>query len=415
LTFGRNPQLAQAILKQHEVVAFPGQVLNVDAAAGSIVLRRGEAGIGTVEVLSESLPVRRIPRDTLILEPRSGWSRGGFSVAEVLDAEGTLEDLLESSVDRVVANVAEPVFAVTDTAALLRTNPPHFRSTGKRIPYGTLVSVTEKKEVDGQGYVRVQLSEAPNTVLGWTALTNLGSVKEFDSTMKPDDFVSLDNISGIERSMAAIYNSRGKYLKENATALGISASGLAAVLTVESGGRGFGNDGRIIVRFENHVFWRQWGRAHEIDFNRYFRFSAQEPWKEHAWRENPTVSWLPCHTSQSSEWQVLEFAKTMDGTAALKSASYGAGQVMGFNHAIVGYDSVQEMVRGFDENIRPQLDAIIAFVQRNPKCMNGLRSKNYVLFASGYNGPGQAVVYGTLIQRAAEAYARITQGKLNSE
>jgi hypothetical protein len=53
-----------------------------------------------------------------------------------------------------------------------------------------------------------------------------------------------------------------------------------------------------------------------------------------------------------SEYVRLEKAISLDREAALKSASWGIGQVMGFNHAIVGYDSVESMVADivFDED-----------------------------------------------------------------
>ena len=111
----------------------------------------------------------------------------------------------------------------------------------------------------------------------------------------------------------------------------------------------------------------------------------------------------------------MEFAKGLDEAAALKSASWGVGQVMGFNHKGVGYASVQDMVKKFDEGIKPQLDAFVAFIKTNPKCMKGLKDKNYTLFAEGYNGSGMPAAYGAKIKAAAESYAEVTKGKKSGD
>jgi hypothetical protein len=107
----------------------------------------------------------------------------------------------------------------------------------------------------------------------------------------------------------------------------------------------------------------------------------------------------------------MQFARDLDETAALKSASYGAGQIMGFNHKAVGYATVQDMVKKFDEGIRPQLDAVVAFIRANKTCMKGLKNDDYVTFATGYNGKGQAAAYGANIKAAAASYAKVTKGK----
>jgi hypothetical protein len=194
-----------------------------------------------------------------------------------------------------------------------------------------------------------------------------------------------------------------------------SAAALAAVLTVESGGRGFGNDGRTVIRFENHVFRKEWGETHADTFNKHFKFDAKEVWKGHQWRKATADPWMTCHTTQASEWDALEFAKTLDEEAALKSASHGVGQVMGFNHNTVGYTNAKDMAKAFDGGIKPQLDAVIAYIKENAKCMKGMKAKDYTLFAEGYNGGGQTVVYGARIKEAAEAYSEVTKGQKHAD
>src|SRR5262245_30248649 len=129
------------------------------------------------------------------------------------------------------------------------------------VPYGTVVVVVDEKSVGGKDYVKVRLRDEPKTEFGWIAKSGLGSIKEFDPATMPEDRVDDQKLTGTKALMAAIYNTRGKYLKEQADALGVSPAALAAVLKVESGGRAFGTDGRTIICFENHVFWNSWREA----------------------------------------------------------------------------------------------------------------------------------------------------------
>jgi peptidoglycan hydrolase-like protein with peptidoglycan-binding domain len=80
-----------------------------------------------------------------------------------------------------------------------------------------------------------------------------------DTSLNADDPIPLEKLKGIQRTMANIYNNQGKYLEIKAKELGIDVASAAAVLKVESGGVGFGEGGKIIIRFENHVFFKYWG------------------------------------------------------------------------------------------------------------------------------------------------------------
>ena len=108
---------------------------------------------------------------------------------------------------------------------------------------------------------------------------------------------------------------------------------------------------------------------------------------------------------------MLTFARTLDENAALRSASFGAGQIMGFNHKTVGYENADAMARAFDTGIRPQLDAVVAFIKGNATCMKGLKADDFVTFAKGYNGVGKEQDYGAKIKEAVDAYRKVTKGK----
>lgn len=230
--------------------------------------------------------------------------------------------------------------------------------------------------------------------------------------MGPRDPIALGGLRGLDHTMAAIYNDKGRYLKQKASSLGISSAAAAAVLKCESGGAGFHRtSGKMIIRFENHIFWDQWGSRNADRFREHFRFSSGQRWTGHTFRRSATDAWSSFHGNQAKEWQVLELARGMDDTAALKSISMGAAQVMGFNHRTLGYTSVQEMFDSMAVSLPAQLDGMFAYIEASNTCMTGLRRGDYVQFARGYNGPGQAEHYGALISAAAAAYARVTRGR----
>ena len=308
--------------------------------------------------------------------------------------------------------------AVADPQALIRTEPPGLESTGQVIPVGTIVEIVASAVKGSKEYVKVrevvdtpqQGQGEPATAgkeWGWTTKGNLGSAKEFDASLTPDTLIDLAGLSGLDLKMAQIYNVKGKYIAEQAANLGIKAEDAAAVLKVESGGSGFATSGDMIIRFENHVFFNSWGKENKQTFDTHFVFNAGKRWTGHEFRKSESESFREFHGSQSAEWEVLTFARGLDNDAALKSISMGAAQVMGFNFGQLGFGSVQEMFDQMNGGIRPQLDGLFEFIENNATCLSGLRAGDYVKFASGYNGSGQAATYGELIRQASQAYARV--------
>jgi hypothetical protein len=212
------------------------------------------------------------------------------------------------------------------------------------------------------------------------------------------------------RGVAATWNRFGGLLRALADELAIDVSAAVAVLQVESAGRGFLDDGRMVIRFEPHVFLRHVDDDRETLVRKRFRFDAQEPWKRHAYRTGN--SWVPMHVTklslaanQDREWEALDIARDIDPLAALKAISMGAPQIMGFNHARIGYDGVEDMFRTFQADERFHVLGLFDFV-RGPGAVSeglvALQRRRWEDFASVYNGPGQASVYGARIATHVE-------------
>jgi LysM repeat protein len=333
---------------------------------------------------------------------------------------GTETGSTDTTTEQPQGNTAG-VHTVTDPRAIVRKPPPDLGTTSDLVPAGARVRITDTARKDSKEYVQVEQvlqegEEGTPQRYGWTSKANLsgfeggGHAKEHDETLRPDDAILLSGLGALDRQMAIIYNGKGKYLHEQAQALGISTAAAAAVLKVESRGVGFGADGRMIIRFENHVFYDRWGKSNKAVFDRHFQYGSDERWKGHRFRSSESGAFQACHQSQSQEWEVLEFARGLSNDPALMSISMGAAQIMGFNFATEGYGSVQEMFDHMSGAIKPQLVGMFTFIQNTPLCINGLREGDYVKFARGYNGAGQAQKYGDLIKDAAASYARVTRG-----
>lgn len=177
---------------------------------------------------------------------------------------------------------------------------------------------------------------------------------------------------------------------------------LEAILQVETGLRSFAG-GRMVIRFEAHIF------AKELDdpglYAAHFRHNdSGRPWIEHYWRPTQADVWRAVHTgSQDSEWAAFEFARQLDETAALRSISMGAPQIMGFNHARIGYPTVQAMFAEFSDSQFHQLFGLINFILADSALADALRRKDWRTVVRLYNGPGNVDAVAPQLEAAYHA------------
>jgi len=178
------------------------------------------------------------------------------------------------------------------------------------------------------------------------------------------------------------------------------AAALWAVFEVETSGltQGFGfrADRRPQILFERHKF-RQF-TVNQFDTS------------------DPDISGPQGgYGSLSIQYQKLEkaiercAAAGMGAEPALKSASWGIGQVMGFNHAAAGFASAQEMVAAMVIGEDAQLMAMVRFLDSSGLA-KALKAQDWVRFARGYNGPGFAA--NRYDVKLAEQYARFSTGSM---
>lgn len=213
--------------------------------------------------------------------------------------------------------------------------------------------------------------------------------------------------SAAEQALIVPWNQYGALLLRLSATLQIDAGVALAVLLAESNGTPFGPDGRLTLRFEVHLFHREWEPSDPALFDRHFRFDPQQPTAGHSWRPSAHGSWQTFHGSQPAEWEVFTFARTLDERAALRSTSMGMAQIMGFNHLQIGYATVQEMFEAFQQSERAQLLGFFRFLV-SQSLLLPLQNADFLRFATVYNGPGNAPAYAARIQRSLALYHQLS-------
>lgn len=230
------------------------------------------------------------------------------------------------------------------------------------------------------------------------------SSSKSDSTVKKAYFYQREDLAGVtlapvkqlpveggtkEKIAAKTWNNYGNLISTVSKELGIEVEAALAVLCVESGGSGFGADGKMIIRFENHVFYSYWGKKSEDNqksYDKYFSFDSKKTREDHKYRRNKSDDWIDCHTGQACEWEVFSIARGLAEKEAMFCISMGAPQVMGFNYKSIGYTSVQEMFEFFSKDIRYHLLALFDFCNAKSTRIQYLLTRDFLSFAKEYNG-----------------------------
>ncbi len=311
--------------------------------------------------------------------------------------------------------MANRVGVVSASVLNIRTEP----STGATI-IGTLsrgepVTIVERagswykisaSPVEGYVYGDYIVIKETNHVSGFL----LGSNELQQITLEPvesEKILVRTDFTSEQRAVAQTWNSQGNLLLALSNVVEVDVAASVSVLCVESSGRGFNPDGSMVIRFENHIFWRQWGKDNRESFNKQFRYNPESGWQGHEFREDADSPWTTFHGNQMKEWRVFTVARMLNEPAAMRSISMGTPQIMGFNHASIGYDSVQGMFDAFRSDVRYQTCGLFDFIRgagTTSPMLVALQRQKFVDFASRYNGNRQAAEYGERIAKHFEVF-----------
>lgn len=172
--------------------------------------------------------------------------------------------------------------------------------------------------------------------------------------------------------------------------IGVGEDEIHAVLDVEAAGSGFDNQGRVKALYEPHKAYALSSGAVRAQL-----VSAGLAYPK--WGEKPYPK---------DSYPRIFAAAAIDEDIALRSTSFGLGQIMGFNSGAAGYPSARAMVEAFAEDEEHHLEAMIRFIIANG-LDDELRRHDWAGFARGYNGSGQVAKYAGLLAAAFAKWAKI--------
>lgn len=171
--------------------------------------------------------------------------------------------------------------------------------------------------------------------------------------------------------------------------IGCEVAAIKAVCEVEAPRGGFRNDGSIVTLFEGHIF------------SKFTKGVYDDMYPDISYRKWTTKF----YGGPTTEFNRLNKAIQLNVTAALMSASWGRFQIMGFNHALCGFSTVDEFVRAMKMGESPQLLAFVEYVKQ-VRLDDELCDKRWADFARGYNGPAyQKNSYDIKLMKAYLKYA----------
>ncbi len=165
-----------------------------------------------------------------------------------------------------------------------------------------------------------------------------------------------------------------------AVRLGVKVSALRAVVSVESSGGGFMQDGRVKVNFEPHQMYRQLKK----------NFNQKRADDELAKHPDLIARKAGHRKGLDGEDKDMDRATLIDRHSALESASWGMFQIMGYHWETVDYTGIQQFVNMMYKGEAGQLEVFCRFIEADQALLLALRRCDWKTFARIYNGPNYA-------------------------
>ncbi len=168
---------------------------------------------------------------------------------------------------------------------------------------------------------------------------------------------------------------------------------LRAVVEVEARQKGSHSSGALVFRYELHKAYQySKGPVRDALVN--------------AGLASPSYK-VALNWDHANSYPHLEQAAAIAGEEiACLASSWGMGQIMGFNHNAVGFDTALEMVTNFAQSEANQVEGMVAFI-KSEGLLDDLMTGNWKGFAAGYNGKSYATnQYDVKLWQAAEKWRR---------
>jgi N-acetylmuramidase-like protein/putative peptidoglycan binding protein len=176
-------------------------------------------------------------------------------------------------------------------------------------------------------------------------------------------------------------------LRSGCDKLAVKPAEIWTVLAVETLGSGFLPDRRPKILFERHIFHKETKGV--------FDQTAPD-------LSNPDQGG---YSGGAAEYPRLLRAMELNEQAALRSTSWGIGQIMGFNAAVAGFPDAAAMVQAMVNSEDQQVAGLFAFLTSS-NLDQPLRDHDWKGFAEGYNGSSYAKnQYDQHLESAFEKYS----------
>lgn len=172
---------------------------------------------------------------------------------------------------------------------------------------------------------------------------------------------------------------------------------IKAVVAVESAGSGFLSDDRPKILFEGHKFWKELEKKGTFDLAELASKHPDIVYKK--WTKK-------YYKGGIAEYERFDKAALIDKDSAMMATSWGMFQIMGFNYATCGYNSVGDFVEDMHISELQHLKAFGHFIENN-NLVTHLKNHDWASFARGYNGSGYAAnKYDVKLEQKYNEYSK---------
>ena len=158
--------------------------------------------------------------------------------------------------------------------------------------------------------------------------------------------------------------------EEALSIVGCNEAQLRTIIEVEALSCGFLQSKLLVILYERHIFYKQTNGKYSIGYE---DISSKQS--------------TPAGKYGSNEYQYTKLFKaaTLNEHAALKSCSWGIGQILGENYKLAGYATVEQMISEFIESEDSQVIAIAHFIS-NVNIRSAVIKNDFDKIALRYNG-----------------------------
>lgn len=199
--------------------------------------------------------------------------------------------------------------------------------------------------------------------------------------------------------LSRTYNRLGGVMAAAAAEHGLDVAAVLAVWRTESGPF-VHKPGEAIIRFENHIFHKLWGKGHPEGYAAHYRHDKKKGWLNHQFRPDENGEFAPLHVNQKREYAAMNKAAFLaDTDTAYRCISIGGPQILCRHYELLGYESPRDMYLAFQTTEDVHVRGFFAFCE-SQGAIAPLKAKDWKGFARIYNGSGQAEAYGAKIRDA---------------